>query len=705
MACLCEVVRLSFYLGKKAKAAFAAKSGAASSMAEVHPTDAAEVLLDYSTLSQGAGQGDVPDYSAHQSRGLVLCCEEEDPEAPPAFQCRMDLLRCCIVLYHIACAGLVALATSNDWISAQDGGSFAWELWALWQQLCLWTLFVQNLVRCLTVDTQALQISTVKSVLLYTVPGVSEISDTMKDWVVVGMCFLKPHTGIGLVAGVSFVLLDGYFSRIGACQWIRITDRILMRPPVFVLQVLWVLVILTVHEAGIWLVCFALSIWPVLLLCCIDMSKHLALQRMVQESPYPFLVPFCCPLLFYILSINRPAIEAMCTWLGAEGGLLAIPSIYVILYSYTMVNLHPECAKDLRKAYFAISGLPLQSAQLQSSADEGCIKAKWDWMKREARILWMDLLSSSRLMIAWAEDWPQGLIGLVFVARFRRRAAGFGFASLSALVSLSKGILIPALQQYAFRQQKDAVFKALDGLLHPQLHAAQEYAAKLYTTAGTRMTRPDAKRTLYGLLAELSEEVLKGFQVRERDLLQPILTFHETWLQEIEFGGLASVVMPCLAELYIQDGTPREELFDLGFVKEANFSSKDCKAAGYHVADCREAGFSLGECREAGYSVAACTKSGVSLSECRVAGYHVEECIQAGHNLRECREGGYRLKDCLAAAFSLQQCRKAGFTVRECFEAGFNKVACQRAGFSNRDLVLSGLKDEDWDDLAGSSQE
>lgn len=59
-----------------------------------------------------------------------------------------------IVCYHLVCADIVAVAVVNGWISTNHGGDFAWELWALWQQLCLWTLLVQNLARCVTMEAR-----------------------------------------------------------------------------------------------------------------------------------------------------------------------------------------------------------------------------------------------------------------------------------------------------------------------------------------------------------------------------------------------------------------------------------------------------------------------------------------------------------------------------------------------------------------------
>ena len=55
-----------------------------------------------------------------------------------------------LLCYHLTCAGIVTLAIFSGWLSS-EGGGLAWELWVLWQQLCLWNLFLQNLVRCLRV--------------------------------------------------------------------------------------------------------------------------------------------------------------------------------------------------------------------------------------------------------------------------------------------------------------------------------------------------------------------------------------------------------------------------------------------------------------------------------------------------------------------------------------------------------------------------
>lgn len=39
-----------------------------------------------------------------------------------------------LIIYHFFCVSLVAIALRSGWLLMEGGGSFAWELWALWQQ-------------------------------------------------------------------------------------------------------------------------------------------------------------------------------------------------------------------------------------------------------------------------------------------------------------------------------------------------------------------------------------------------------------------------------------------------------------------------------------------------------------------------------------------------------------------------------------------
>ncbi|CAK9068679.1 unnamed protein product [Durusdinium trenchii] len=61
----------------------------------------------------------------------------------------------------------------------------------------------------------------------------------------------------------------------------------------------------------------------------------------------------------------------------------------------------------------------------------------------------VDFVSSSRRLIAWAEDMPQGFIGLSFVMTHMHKVhRPFGFAALSAGLSFLKGFLIPTGQGF-----------------------------------------------------------------------------------------------------------------------------------------------------------------------------------------------------------------------------------------------------------------
>ena len=113
-----------------------------------------------------------------------------------------------MIIYHSFCASLVGVAVARDWLSVGRGG-MAWELWAVWQQVCLWTLFLENLVRCVCFPAEALKLSTFKVVCFYTVPLMSEVTDTMKDWVMTGVCVLASTSGhAGFVFGAVMILGD-----------------------------------------------------------------------------------------------------------------------------------------------------------------------------------------------------------------------------------------------------------------------------------------------------------------------------------------------------------------------------------------------------------------------------------------------------------------------------------------------------------------
>lgn len=122
MAMICEAIRLCFSFAKKM----------------------------HGTLAKGS--------SGSAYRQLELTGDEKDLESPMIaiepdhpFKGPHTMFICPLVSYHLTCAGIVTLAIVRGWLSS-EGGGLAWELWVLWQQLCLWNLFLQNLVRCTMLD-------------------------------------------------------------------------------------------------------------------------------------------------------------------------------------------------------------------------------------------------------------------------------------------------------------------------------------------------------------------------------------------------------------------------------------------------------------------------------------------------------------------------------------------------------------------------
>ena len=64
-------------------------------------------------------------------------------------------------------------------------------------------------------DSGALKASTCTTVLAYTAPFASEMADTMKDWVVTGICILHAETWIGFLIGAAIVGIEAAAIMIG----------------------------------------------------------------------------------------------------------------------------------------------------------------------------------------------------------------------------------------------------------------------------------------------------------------------------------------------------------------------------------------------------------------------------------------------------------------------------------------------------------
>ncbi|CAK9061903.1 unnamed protein product [Durusdinium trenchii] len=624
-----------------------------------------------------------------------------------------------LVLYHIVCAGIVAMAILYGWLSP-DGGGLSWELWALWQQLCLWTLFLQNVVRCATLDREALAAPTTKTVLLYTVPFLSELADTMKDWVVTGICFL--HAGAvpvrllrsGFAVGAAVVLLELCGTMLGVIPpFIQISKGVKglsISPPLILLQVVcatcglqWAVASCNSGRfsycrdsrfAGYLGLLLFLTFLAWILARCTGTSGHQPEEELEEDwrdsprgrppsddvewapaaesSPWrrprvgTLFIPKdgqadgCSaaprrPLLLLALamlgtlgswprvgSVYLGYVEGVFHWM-TDGGLLTVLSTYVIFYSYVRVCLNDDCAQDLRKTYGGILELPAKPAAPLAT------ETRCDWMARQLGNLCVDFLSSSRLLIAWAEDWPQGFIGVVLVFAIHSHATEsqqpkkIGFAGISAIISVGKGILIPFFQKYMFEQRSAAVQRGLDALLSPL--TLEVLVDQLPGPVQARKVG----RTLQELVREDSRDVLKRLNVGESELFHPIHQLRSDWLNDLL--------------------NPENRFFR---------AFQRCLLRSYGAEAVRELGFSVAECQRAGFT----------LGQCRIAGYPPDECRDVYETGDE--KTGRQLK---AVGFSAMDCKNAGLSAVVCRAEGFSAKDCKDAGYSPRDCKISAWKD------------
>lgn len=347
------------------------------------------------------------------------------------------------LLYHIFCVSLVTVALCNDWATTSGGGSFSWELWAIWQHVCLWMLFLQNLLRCLREGEGALHRSTICKVLQYTAPLASELADTLKDWIVTGICLLADPTLLGVVCGGVIVAADV----LARLTWeppdrfpFRIMNNVRIFPPLTVLPLGFMFAycfgavsFLMIPSQWIesvarvplfYTLCFGLlllivEIHPVLMVSAL-WSQVLLIICLKQGDSFGFGSLFAA--MFNIIS---------------DGGCLCVLSIYMILLSHILVVSNPDTFLEIRKTYRGILSLP-KAAPLTLSG-----LSLYDRASDMASALATDFCSTARLMIAWAEDLPQGFIGLLLVLSQTQENGRVGLAGLSALISFVKGIGIP----------------------------------------------------------------------------------------------------------------------------------------------------------------------------------------------------------------------------------------------------------------------
>ncbi|CAK9000314.1 Uncharacterized protein SCF082_LOCUS6445 [Durusdinium trenchii] len=541
-----------------------------------------------------------------------------------------------IISYHVICVSMVAVGLMNGWITTKRGGDFAWELWALWQQLCLWMLFTQNLIRCVLLDAYALQSSTFLTVLQFTMPLITEPCDTMKDWVITGICFLHAQGQTGFMIGAGIVALEvvalgaGFYPR-----WCRISDSLHISPPLLVLQVTFAVLIATQLNLSV------IVPYMVVSLCCGDIDAWWAVSLIALV------------VVAFFLEFNETCIRfSEAVWLHlTDGGLLAVCSIYVILYSHIHTTMDDDCKRDLQKTYWPILELPLKPATLGSN-ETWCA-----WIKRHARNQCLYFLSSSRLLIAWAEDCPQGSIAVVLLMRYSGFHA-FGLTGFSAIVSISKGISIPFFRRAILKQHQGAVQKKLDALV--ESNELKAVAAQVEEAADEVIRADRLPDVLQDVLSHPSMLVLQHFQVTEANIFQPIRALRTRWLEDVTHSEVAERVRLLLVGRYLQKGVNAQELLERGHMtgkcKDANFTATQCKEIG---------GFSAQECKAAGFTVC----------DCRSAGYPVRELKRIFSSALDWKTAGFNARDCREAGFSAIDCANAGFTAHERRWAGFLDIA------------------------------
>lgn len=343
----------------------------------------------------------------------------------------------------------------------------------------------------------------------------------------------------------------------------------------------------------------------------------------------------------------------------ADGGFLAVLSTYVIIYSHILVNRSKDCAQDLRKKYGGILELPLKPT---TTGEE----TTWECIERHAGNSFADFVSGARLLIAWAEDWPQGIIGVALVFRYSG-INGLGFAGFSAIISVSKGLLIPYGQRIILLWKAAAVQRALEDLVETDAKQS-EWVEKLKNTSDL-WSAEEVRDKLQGWLKQPSSEVLDRLGVTAVELYKPIHVQRDQWLASVVKSDDRDKVVKSdgcdtircrLVASYLQKGVPATELF----------------RRGHFIGRCKLAGFSVEQCK----GIASFDAKG-----CRNAGFLLSECLQSGcYTLRETMDGGFSADDWKAAGYTAKDF-KTHSTVKMCVSAGFTVEECTRAGFARKD--------------------
>eukprot|EP00929_Paragymnodinium_shiwhaense_P051472 TRINITY_DN25897_c1_g4_i1.p1 TRINITY_DN25897_c1_g4~~TRINITY_DN25897_c1_g4_i1.p1 ORF type:complete len:567 (+),score=55.29 TRINITY_DN25897_c1_g4_i1:92-1702(+) len=317
----------------------------------------------------------------------------------------------------------------------------------------------------------------VKPVFLAIIPGMSESIDTMKDWVVTGMCFmLASQSPTSLLDSAKFItvliladaILIRYMMDWVNEQWRRgRRDQKEKIPIATRLPLTWLLVAVlslpvmvaasSIDAYGFFdermscpascetqkFLCVGFTVYSFLeiIACYIAVTFALGPQGegegcFCMIAVLLFIIPQCVCIRYF--GCLTDWYWGLWMWYKAvfssDGVALGIFSAYVILGSNVVLYQASSFTSDLRKSCFSVLSLPTTPEKPKNCRQ---------WLQATSVKLTAELTSDARLANAWNEDWPQGFLGLFLVWKL---GAVSGFAFFSGGLSLVKGLAIPAIR-------------------------------------------------------------------------------------------------------------------------------------------------------------------------------------------------------------------------------------------------------------------
>ena len=190
-----------------------------------------------------------------------------------------------------------------------------------------------------------------------------------------------------------------------------------------------------------------------------------------------------------------------------DAGCLAVVSCYTIVYSYWLVTYFSETCNELKRPYRPI--ISLKQTVHPPPEDEGC--CGWLLSKCSSMLagFFVDFLSSARLLIAVGEDWPQGFLGVIITYRYGH---GLGFAGVSAVWSLLKGILIASGQFFILRNRSSAAERAISIL--PDIFASRLFSIHEQKLKHVSEVERDLDQMIMDNGTQIGDELFEGLHMR-----------------------------------------------------------------------------------------------------------------------------------------------------------------------------------------------